>query len=156
MRILLLFGSRTFLLFFVPFFALERPLMLSPHTPFISFFYFLFCSRIGLLGLDCRRGSPSGLFPQPSVLPRTLYRRGLQLWTKAHWKVFRPRWDTDRWSLLIPACHTLDFSKVRTIHSVSSQNRVFGAPHLWPVKHCLRDQNASAQNVTSSALFLHT
>ena len=106
-RNLPLYIRHTFLLFFMSFFALRTiPLSFRPLPHLISFFYFFILQQDPLLGLDCQRASPSGLFPQPSVLPRTLYLRSLQLRTKTHWNVFRPRWVADRLCLLIPACHT--------------------------------------------------
>jgi len=84
-RNLPLYIRHTFLLFFMSFFALGTiPLSFRPLPHLISFFYFFILQQDPLLGLDCQRASPSGLFPQPSALPRTLYLRSLQLRTKTH------------------------------------------------------------------------
>jgi hypothetical protein len=60
------------------------PRILSPPPPLDFILLFFILQQDPLLGLDCQRASPSGLFPQPSALPRTLYLRSLQLRTKTH------------------------------------------------------------------------
>jgi hypothetical protein len=51
----------------------KDPLILPTPPPFYFILLFFILQQDRLLGLDCQRASPSGLFPQSSVLPRTLY-----------------------------------------------------------------------------------
>ena len=125
MRNFALFGNHTFLLFFMSFFTLRTTPLILPPLPLFYFilllFYFFIPRQDRLPGLNCQRASPSGL----ASLPRTLYLLSSQLWTRAHWNVFRPRWGKGegRWSVLANLSSPYAHFYWGTIYSISPWNK---------------------------------